>query len=96
MVLYESQVPARKTECLGRPIVKERGNPSNIVVSQLEMVSQIFHIWGKPHIDLFASHLNLKLPLFVSPVLDHEAYARDTLSLLAGNVGIIMCFKYFL
>ena len=96
MVHYESQVPARKTECLGRPLVEERGNPSNIVVSQSEMVFLIFHIWGKPHIDLLTSHLNLKLQLFVSPVLKPEAYARDTLSLLAGNVGIIMHFQYFL
>ena len=44
------------------------------------VASQIFHIWGSPHIDLFATHLNRKLPLFVSPVLETEAYATDTLS----------------
>ena len=42
---------------------------------------QIFHVWGSPHIDLFATHLNRKLPLFVSPVLEPEAYATDALSL---------------
>ena len=45
------------------------------------VASQIFHIWGKPHLDLFATRLNGKLPLFVSPVLDPEAYATDALSL---------------
>ena len=45
------------------------------------VASQIFHVWGSPHIDLFATHLNRKLPLFVSPVLEPEAYATDALSL---------------
>ena len=44
------------------------------------VASQIFHVWGSPHIDLFATHLNRKLPLFVSPVLEPEAYATDALS----------------
>ena len=45
------------------------------------VASQIFQIWGSPHIDLFATHLNRKLPLFVYPVLEPEAYATDALSL---------------
>ena len=45
------------------------------------VASQIFHIWGKPYIDLLAAHLNQKLPSFVSPVLEPEAYVIDALSL---------------
>ena len=45
------------------------------------VASQIIHVWGSPHIDLFATHLNGKLPLFVSPVLEPDAYATDVLSL---------------
>ena len=43
--------------------------------------SKIFHIWDKPHIDLFATHLNLKLPTFVSPVLEPEENATEAMSL---------------
>ena len=37
--------------------------------------------WHQPHIDLFATRFNNKLPLFVSPVPDPMATALDALSL---------------
>ena len=45
------------------------------------VTSQIVHIWGTPHLNLFATRLNSKLQLFVSPVQDLEAYATDALNL---------------
>ena len=40
----------------------------------------IFQRWGRPLIDLCATHLNSKCPLFVSPVPDPRAWAVDALS----------------
>ena len=41
--------------------------------------NQICHWWHTPQIDLFATRFNKKLPQFVSPVPDKEAWAVDTL-----------------
>ena len=43
--------------------------------------NQICQRWHTPQIDLFATRFNKKLPMFVSPVLDKEAWTVDTLSL---------------
>lgn len=45
------------------------------------VLSQVFLIWDTPHIDLFATRLNRRLPVFVSPVPDPEAYAIDAMTL---------------
>ena len=41
----------------------------------------VFQLWGTPHIDLFATRLNRKVQIFVSPVPDPLAHASDALSL---------------
>lgn len=46
-----------------------------------KVVSQIFQKWDSPHIDLFATRLNKKLQVFVSPVPDPLAHAVDALTL---------------
>ena len=45
------------------------------------MLSQIFHFWEVPHIDLFATRLNNRLPVFVSPFHDPLAWTVDAMSL---------------
>jgi ribonuclease HI len=42
---------------------------------------RIWKLWGQPHLDLFATRDNAKLPLFVSPFLDDAAWGTDALSL---------------
>ena len=37
--------------------------------------------WITPHVDLFATHLNHKVPLYVSPVPDQNAWNIDALSI---------------
>jgi hypothetical protein len=37
-------------------------------------------MWGKPHVDLFATRENAKLPTFVSPLPDALAWKQDALS----------------
>ena len=55
------------------------------------MVSQqLFNLlcsrWARPHVDLFATRFNHKLPTFVSPVPDPTAWAVDALSLSWENL----------
>ena len=42
---------------------------------------QICQKWFTPHVDLFATHLNHKLPLYVSPVPDPKAWEIDALNI---------------
>lgn len=46
-----------------------------------EVLDLLFSRWGTPHVDLFATRYNRKLPLFVSPVPDPEALDVDALSI---------------
>ena len=45
------------------------------------VVKRIFHVWGSPNVDLFATHLNTKLPVYVSPLPDEVAWKVDALSI---------------
>ena len=55
------------------------------VNTELELLQVIFNavsfLWGRPHLDLFATSLNHKLDTFVSPIPDPLAYAVDALSI---------------
>lgn len=44
------------------------------------VVESIKQVWETPHLDLFATKLNHRLPLYMSPVQDPEAVAVDALS----------------
>ena len=42
----------------------------------------LFQVWGPPQVDLFATALNHRLPLYVSPLPDPKAWRRDAFSFL--------------
>ena len=44
-----------------------------------DVCRQLFRLWGSPLVDLFATHLNNKLPLYVSPLPDPAAWKEDAL-----------------
>ncbi len=46
----------------------------------------VWDLWGKPHIDLFATHYNTRLPLYVSPMRDPLALGRDAFSMPWTNL----------
>ena len=46
-----------------------------------QVFKQICHKWFNPHLDLFATHLNHKLPLYVSPIPDQRAWDIDALNI---------------
>ena len=46
-----------------------------------QVFKQICQKWFTPHVDLFATHLNHKLPLYVSPISDPNAWDIDALNI---------------
>ena len=46
-----------------------------------QVFKQICLKWFTPHADLFATHLNCKVPLYVSPVPDQNAWNIDALNI---------------
>ena len=46
-----------------------------------QMFKQICQKWFTPHVDLFATRLNHKLPLYISPVPDQNDWGRDALNI---------------
>ena len=55
------------------------------VITEWTLSQEIFNfltqVWDRPHIDLFATSLNNRLPTFVSPVPEEKALATDAFSL---------------
>ena len=52
----------------------------------LQVFKQICQKWFTPHVDLFATHLNHKLPLYVSPVPDPKPWDIDALNINWTNL----------
>ena len=46
-----------------------------------QVLKQICHKWFTSHVDLFATRLNHKLPLYVSPIPDQNAWDIDALNI---------------
>ena len=51
-----------------------------------QVFKQICQKWFTPHVDLFATHLNHKLPLYVSPIPDLRAWDIDALNINWTNL----------
>ena len=45
------------------------------------IANSIFQMFNYPNVDLFATRFNHKLPLYVSPVLDNQAFTIDAFSM---------------
>ena len=52
----------------------------------LAALTPLWSLWGRPHVDLFATKFNMRLPLYVSPVTDPEAWGVDALSISWTNL----------
>ena len=50
-----------------------------------QVFKQICHKWFTPHVDLFATRVNHKVPPYVSPVPDQNAWDMET-----GRVSLLM------
>ena len=45
-----------------------------------QVLNQLWHLWGAPHVDLFATTANARLPTYVSPLPELGAWRTDALS----------------
>ena len=52
-----------------------------------QVLEPIWSIWFKPQVDIFATRFSRRLPLFVSPVPDPQAWAVDALSISWTNLS---------
>ena len=77
----KSQAHSRVPECDGRPSVQVKPSSVNRMVTASQVLKQICQKWFAPDADLFATHLNPKLPLYVSPVPDQNAWDIDALNI---------------
>ena len=50
-----------------------------------QLLKQICQNWFTPHVNLFATHLNHKVPLYMSPFPDQHAWDRDVLNKNLGD-----------
>ena len=57
-----------------------------------QIFNQICRVWHTPMVDLFATHLNHKLPIYVSPVPDKKAWKMDALNICSeGLDSYVFC-----
>ena len=75
----QAPIPILVSECDGRPIQVEPSTVDRMVTASAGV--QTDQKWFTPHVDLFATHLNHKLPLYVSPVPDPKAWDIDALNI---------------
>ena len=78
----KNKTHSRVSECDGRPSVQVEPSPVNRMVTASAGVQTDLSpdLWFTPHVDLFATRLNHKVPLYVSPVPDQNAWDIDALN----------------
>ena len=69
------------SECDSRQPFMQGQNYTNRMVSSSKDFSEDLQIWHRPMVDMFATKMNNKLPLYVSPVPDPNAMAVDALNI---------------
>ena len=75
------QTHSRVPKCDGRLIVQIKSDPINRMVTAPSGVQAGLSKWFTLHIDLFATRLNHKVLLCVSPVPDQQAWEIDALNI---------------
>ena len=56
----------------------------------LPVLDRVWKLWGQPHVDMFATCENFKLPTYVSPLPDVRAWRTDALSFSWINLWMYM------
>ena len=72
-----SEVSSRRVQRPGRCTQPSRASCGDRVVSPPQVARALLRTWGNPSIDLFATCLNAKLPLYCSLVPDPQAVFED-------------------
>ena len=77
-ITLKSQAHSRVPQCDGLPSIQSNKQNGHCI----HRCSNSSVKWFILHVDLFATHLNHKVPLYVSPVLDHHAWDIDALNII--------------
>ena len=77
----KSQTHCRVSECDGRPLSRSNQVQSTEWSLHPQVFKQICRRWFTPRVDRFATHLNHKLPLYVSLIPDPNAWDIDALNI---------------
>ena len=77
----KSQTHSRVSECDGQPPVQVQPSAVNRMVTASKGVQTDLPEVFTPHVELFATHLNHKLTLYVSPIPDPKAWDIDALNI---------------
>ena len=78
---HKSQTHSGLPHCHSRQSLQERQNNSDRMVSSSSNIQSNLQVWHKPMVDMFATKLNHKLPIYVSPVPDANAMNIDALNI---------------
>ena len=54
------------------------------------VLTHLWHLWGRPHVDMFATANNARLPVFVSPLPDPQAWRVDAFSFPWENLDMYL------
>ena len=84
-ITLNSQAHSRVSQCDGLPSIQSYKQNGHYI----HKCSNRSVKWFIPHVDLFATHLNQKVPLFVSPVPYQHAWDIDALN-ISGQVSLLM------
>ena len=78
----KSQTHSRVSECDVADLLSRSNQVQSTEWSlHPQVFQQICQKWFTPHVDLFATRLNHKLPLYMSPVPDHNPWNIDALNI---------------
>jgi hypothetical protein len=80
MVLQVKHIPGERNALADLLSRKDKVIHTEWTLKQ-SVVDAIFGAWGKPNLDLFATRLNNRLPVWVSPMADPQAVGVDALSM---------------
>ena len=72
---------SRESQCSSRFSVKKRQGDSDRMGIESSSVQSHCHCWHQPMVDLFATKLNHKLPMYMFPVPDSQAWETDALNI---------------
>ena len=75
----KNQAHSRVPQCDGLPSIQSNKQNCHCI----RRSSNIFVKWFTPHVDLFATHLDHKVPFYVSPVPDQHAWDIDAQNIIS-------------
>ena len=89
---HKSQAHSGLPQCHSRQSLQEGQNYSDRMVTSSSIFSLIGKVWHRPMVDMFATKLNHKLPICVSPIPDANAMDIDALNISwEGLDGYAFC-----